>query len=51
MSITSILKWVLVAFVIWWVVEQPGNAGHLIDNIAGLLSSMATGFSHFITSI
>jgi hypothetical protein len=40
-----------VAFVIWWVIQQPANASHLVHNIGTLLSSAASGLSRFITSI
>ena len=51
MKLKDILKWALVAFVVWWVVTQPGNAGHLVHNIGTFLSNTATGLSHFVTSI
>lgn len=47
----TILTWVLVAFAVWWVVQQPTNAAHLIHNIASLLSTAANGLSHFVSSI
>jgi hypothetical protein len=48
---TDILKWALVAFVVWWVIQEPGNAAHLVHNIGNLLSSAASGLSHFVASI
>jgi hypothetical protein len=48
---TDILKWALVAFVVWWVIQEPGNAAHLVHNIGSFLSSAATGLSHFVASI
>jgi hypothetical protein len=50
-SLKSVLKWAAVAFVIWWVVQQPSNASHLVHNIGDLLSRLATGFAGFVTSI
>lgn len=47
----NILKWVLLAFVVWWVIEAPTNAAHLVHNIGTFLSSAATGLSHFVASI
>jgi hypothetical protein len=47
----NILKWVLLAFVVWWVVESPTNAAHLVHNIGTFLSNAATGLSHFVASI
>lgn len=51
MKLGTILKWVLVAFVVWWVIQEPTNAAHLVHNIGTLLSSAANGLSHFVSSI
>jgi hypothetical protein len=50
-KLKTILWWAIVAFLIWWIIQQPTNAAHLVHNIATLLSSAASGFSHFISSI
>ena len=42
---------VVIAFVIWWLIQQPASAGHLVHNIGTLLSQAANGVSHFIASI
>jgi hypothetical protein len=47
----DILKWVIVAFVVWWVVQEPSNAAHLVHNIGTFLTNAATGLSHFVASI
>jgi hypothetical protein len=47
----TILKWLAIAFVIWWIIQQPTNAAHLVHNIGTLLSSAASGLSHFVASI
>lgn len=51
MKVKTVVQWLLIAFVIWWVVEEPGNAGHLVNNIGDILSNAATGLGRFITSI
>lgn len=51
MKLTNILKWVILAFIVWWVIEAPGNAAHLVHNIGLFLSTAATGLSHFVASI
>jgi hypothetical protein len=50
-SLTKILGWVAIAFLIWWIIQQPTNAAHLWHNIATLLNRAATGLSHFVSSI
>ena len=51
MNLKTILTWAGVAFLIWWIIKQPTNAGHLVHNIGTLLSTAASGLSHFVTSI
>ena len=38
----NIIKWAVIAFVVWWIVQQPTNAAHLVHNIGILLSSAAS---------
>ena len=40
-----------IAFVIWWVIQQPTSAAHLVHNIGTLLTNAAHGLSHFVASI
>ncbi len=47
----NIVKWVIIAFLVWWIVQEPTNAAHLVHNIGTLLSSAANGLSHFVASI
>jgi hypothetical protein len=47
----QIITYLIIAFIIWWVIQEPGSAGHLIHNIGDLLSEAAHGMSQFISSI
>ena len=51
MNVRKILTYALIAFVIWWVVQQPASAAHLVHDIAGLLTELAKEFSSFVASI
>ncbi len=51
MKLKDVLTYAAIAFVIWWVVQQPANAAHLIHNIAGLLTNAAKGLSNFVANI
>lgn len=51
MSLKTILGYLGVAFVIWWVVEAPDSAAHLVHNIGTFLSTAAGGLSNFVSSI
>ena len=51
MKFSNILKWAAIAFVLWWVIQQPTSAAHLVHNIGTLLSEAAHGLSNFVASI
>ena len=51
MNLKTILTWAAVAFVLWWVIQQPTSAAHLVQNIGSLLTTAAHGLSSFIASI
>ena len=50
-NLRSILTYAAIAFVIWWVIQQPTNAAHLVHNIGTLLTSAANGLSNFVSKI
>jgi hypothetical protein len=47
----TILKWAAIAFVLWWVIQEPTDAAHLVHNIGSLLSQAAHGLSSFVANI
>ena len=47
----QILTYLLIAFVIWWVIQQPTNAAHLVHNVGTLLTRLANGLSNFVSTI
>ena len=51
MKLSRILTYLAIAFVIWWVIQQPTSAAHLVHNIGDLLSTAAHGLSNFVASI
>ena len=51
MKLRTILGYAAIAFVIWWVVQEPTSAAHLVHNIGTLLSDAAHGLSNFVASI
>jgi ABC-type glucose/galactose transport system permease subunit len=50
-KLSKILTYVVIAFIIWWVIQQPTSAAHLVHNIGALLSEAAHGLSSFVASI
>ncbi len=51
MDIKTILGWLALAFVIWWIIEEPAAAAHVVHNIGAFLTSAAHGLSNFFASI
>ena len=51
MSLKTILGWLAVAFIVWWIIEQPDGAAHIVHNIGTFLNTVASGLSHFFASI
>jgi hypothetical protein len=47
----TIAGWAAIAFIVWWVIEQPTAAAHLVHNIGAFLSTAAAGLSSFVSSI
>jgi hypothetical protein len=50
-KLKDIAKWALIAFAVWWIVQRPTDAAHVVHNIGTLLSSAANGLSHFVSNI
>ena len=51
MNAKTIAGWAAIAFIVWWVIEQPTAAAHLVHNIGTFLSTAASGLSSFVSSI
>ena len=51
MNVKQIAGYALIAFLLWWIIQQPTSAAHLVHNIGTFLSTAANGLSHFVSSI
>jgi hypothetical protein len=51
MQLKTILTYAGIGLVLWWGVQQPANAAHLIHNIASFLAVVAHGAWHLATRI
>ena len=51
MKLSRIISYLAIAFVVWWVIQEPTSAAHLVHNIGSLLSQAAHGVSNFVASI
>jgi hypothetical protein len=50
-NLKTVLGWLAVAFVIWWIIEDPAGAAHVVHNIGTFLTSAAHGISDFFASL
>jgi ABC-type glucose/galactose transport system permease subunit len=50
-KLSRIITYLAIAFVVWWVIQEPTSAAHLVHNIGSLLSQAAHGMSNFVASI
>ena len=50
-SLKTILGWLAVAFIVWWVIEQPDGAAHIVHNLGTFLTTVASGLSHFFADV
>lgn len=51
MNLKTVLTWAAVAFVLWWLINQPASAAHLIHNISAVVNGAAHGLSHYLATI
>lgn len=51
MNLKTILGWLAVAFIFWWIIVQPTSAAHVVHNIGTFLTTAAHGISNFFASI
>jgi hypothetical protein len=50
-NLKTVLGWIAVAFVVWFIIVEPTAAAHIVHNIGAFLSSAAHGFSTFVASV
>ena len=51
MSLRVIFTYAAIAFTLWWIIQQPANASHIISDAGAMLRTAADGLSHFVASI
>ena len=51
MSLKTIAGYAVVAFIIWWVIEDPSGAAHVVHNIGNFLTTVANGISSFFAKV
>lgn len=51
MTFRQLLGYAAVAFVLWWMIEQPASAAHVVHGMGTFLVKVADGLSQFFTKI
>jgi hypothetical protein len=51
MNAKSIAGYLALALVIWWVIEAPASAAHVVHNIGEFITSAANGVTQFFGGI
>lgn len=44
----TIIWWIFWIFLIWWIANNPDQAGNLIHNFVGFVNKLATGMSKLL---
>jgi hypothetical protein len=50
-SLKTVLGWAAVVFIVWWMIEDPTGAAHVVHNIGTFLTTIAHGLSNFFASL
>jgi hypothetical protein len=48
--VSTIAKWALIAFALWWIIKDPSSAGAAVQHLAGFATTAATSFAHFVSA-
>ena len=51
MSLRTVLGWLAVAFILWWIIEEPQQAAAVVRDIGDFLSNAAHGVATFFSSL
>lgn len=47
----SIVKWGVVAFIVWWVIHDPASAALAVQHLGNFATRAATSLATAITSV
>ena len=51
MKLTTVIGWLALAFILWWIIVEPTSAAHVVHNIGTFLTTEAHGIATFFSSI
>ena len=51
MNIKTVIGWLVLAFILWWIIAEPASAAHVVHNIGTFLAEAAHGIATFFASL
>ncbi len=51
MNLKKVVTWLVVAFVVWYVIQAPEQSAQIVKNIGEALGNAATSFANFVGSL
>lgn len=51
MTLRGIMQLALIAFVLWFVIEEPVQVGHVMHQLGAFLTTAANGFAAFLKGL
>jgi hypothetical protein len=50
-SLRKVVTWLVVAFVVWFVIQAPEQSAQMVKNAGEALGNAATSFAQFVGSL
>ena len=51
MNLKKVVTWLVVAFVVWYVIQAPEQSAQIVRNAGEALGNAATSFANFVGSL
>lgn len=51
MNLKKVVTWMVVAFVVWYVIQAPEQSAQIVRNAGEALGNAATSFADFVGSL
>ena len=50
-NLKTVIGWLALAFVLWWIIVEPASAAHVVHNIGTFLADAAHGIATFFAAL
>ena len=51
MNLKKVVTWMVVAFIVWYVIQAPEQSAQIVKNAGEALGNAATSFANFVGSL